>query len=97
MISLQINGKPVELERATPLLDYIEKLGVDPRSVAVEHNGTIVERAAYETITLNQGDTIEIVRMVGGGTNSRICRGMRLSRRFRNPHSPVNAGNEASV
>jgi thiazole synthase/sulfur carrier protein len=67
MISLQINGKPVELERATPLLDYIEKLGVDPRAVAVEHNGTILERAAYETITLNQGDTVEIVRMVGGG------------------------------
>ena len=67
MISLQINGKPVELERATPLLDYIEKLGVDPRSVAVEHNGAILERAAYEGITLNEGDTVEIVRMVGGG------------------------------
>ena len=67
MITLQVNGKQVEMERATPLLAYIEELGVDPRAVAVEHNGTILERAAYEGITLDDGDTVEIVRMVGGG------------------------------
>jgi thiamine biosynthesis protein ThiS len=67
VITLQINGKPVELERATPLLAYIEKLGVNPRAIAVEHNGTIIERAAYEGVTLKEGDTVEIVRMVGGG------------------------------
>jgi len=67
VITLQVNGKPVELERATPLLTYLEQLGVNPRAVAVEHNGTIIERAAYASLTLNQGDTVEIVRMVGGG------------------------------
>ena len=67
MIRLQVNGKNVELERPTALLAYIEKLGVDPRAVAIEHNGTILERSAYTAITLNQGDTVEIVRMVGGG------------------------------
>jgi sulfur carrier protein len=68
MITLQVNGKSVELERPTPLLSYIATLGVDPRAVAVEHNGTILERATYESITLDEGDTVEIVRMVGGGT-----------------------------
>lgn len=67
MISLTINGKPVELEHPTPLLAYLEKLGVNPKAVAVEHNGTIIERAAYEAVTLKQDDTVEIVRMVGGG------------------------------
>ena len=67
MITLQINGKPVELEQATPLLAYLEKLGVNPRAIAIEHNGTIIERAAYEAVTLKEGDTVEIVRMVGGG------------------------------
>ncbi|HEV2032756.1 MAG TPA: sulfur carrier protein ThiS [Candidatus Dormibacteraeota bacterium] len=67
MITLQINGKKVELERATPLLAYIEKLGVNPRAIAVEHNGTIIERAAYASVTLKEGDSVEIVRMVGGG------------------------------
>lgn len=67
MITLQVNGKPVELEGPTPLLAYLAQLGVNPRSIAVEHNGTIIERAAYEGIALRQGDIVEIVRMVGGG------------------------------
>ena len=67
MISLQVNGKKVELEHPTRLLDYLEQLGVNQRAVAVEHNGTILERAAFDGVTLQQGDNVEIVRMVGGG------------------------------
>lgn len=67
MISLRINGKRVELERPTRLLAYLDQLGVNPRAVAVEHNGTIIERSAYEAVTLQEGDNVEIVRMVGGG------------------------------
>ena len=67
VIALQINGKHVDLDDATPLLDYLARLGVDPRSVAVEHNGDIVGRDSYAGITLRAGDVVEIVRMVGGG------------------------------
>lgn len=67
MIVLQVNGKQVELEAPTPLLAYLEGLGVSPRAVAVEHNGEIIERDAYPTTTLDDGDAVEIVRMVGGG------------------------------
>ncbi len=67
MIDLRVNGKLVQLDDTTPLLSYLEKLGVSPLSVAVEHNGVIVERAAYASTTLNEGDVVEIVRMVGGG------------------------------
>ena len=69
MIALQINGKEVRLERPTPLLSYLETLGVSPRAVAVEHNGLIIERGAYATTTLGDGDAVEIVRMVGGGAS----------------------------
>lgn len=67
VISLRVNGKDVELERPMPLLGYLDKLGVDARAVAVEHNGEIVERARYEAVVLRDGDVVEIVRMVGGG------------------------------
>ena len=70
MITLQINGKQVQLEAPTPLPTYLAQLGVNPKAVAVEHNGTIIERTAYEGVTLTQGDTVEIVRMVGGGKRS---------------------------
>lgn len=67
MIALQINGKRVDLEEPTRLLDYLAKLGVDPRAVAVEHNGEIIERDRYAEVTLRAEDVVEIVRMVGGG------------------------------
>jgi sulfur carrier protein len=67
VIALQINGKRVELDQPTPLLAYLERLGVNQRAVAVEHNRVIVERAAYADTILRDGDTVEIVRMVGGG------------------------------
>ena len=70
MISLQVNGKRVELERPTRLLAYLDQLGVNPRAVAVEHNGVIIERSAFASVTLQEGDTVEIVRMVGGGARS---------------------------
>ena len=67
MIALQINGRRVELDGPTSVLAYLEKLGVSPRAVAVEHNGVIVERSAYAESKLDDGDVVEIVRMVGGG------------------------------
>ena len=67
MIALQVNGKRIELEAPTPLLTYLDRLGVNPRAVAVEHNGQIIERTAYDSVTFQNGDIVEIVRMVGGG------------------------------
>ena len=68
MISLQVNGKKVDLNRPTALLDYLEGLGVNPRAVAVEHNGEIIPRTSFTRVTLHEGDRVEIVRMVGGGS-----------------------------
>ena len=67
MIAVRVNGKRVELAAPTGLLDYIATLGVDPRAVAVEQNGVILERDAFEKTVLVDGDVVEIVRMVGGG------------------------------
>jgi sulfur carrier protein len=67
VIALQVNGRRVELDGPTTLLAYLEKLGVSARAVAVELNGEILERSAYEDAKLHDGDVVEIVRMVGGG------------------------------
>jgi thiamine biosynthesis protein ThiS len=60
----------VELDQPTGLLAYLETLGVSARAVAVEHNGVIVERSGYGEAQLNDGDVVEIVRMVGGGASA---------------------------
>jgi sulfur carrier protein len=67
MVTLTVNGRRVELEGPTPLLDYMGRLGVDPRAIAVEVNGEILQRDRYGARTLGDGDVVEIVRMVGGG------------------------------
>jgi sulfur carrier protein len=67
MIAVKVNGRRVDLDGPIKLLTYLEKLGVSERAVAVEINGEILERAAYANATLDDGDVVEIVRMVGGG------------------------------
>lgn len=70
MEHLRVNGREVELPTATPLLDYVRTLGVDPRAIAVELNGEILTRETYGETVLADGDTVEIVRMVGGGAGA---------------------------
>lgn len=69
MISLRINGKDVELEQPMPLPDYLRELGVDPRGVAVEVDGEILDRNGVMFHVLQAGQVVEIVRMVGGGAD----------------------------
>lgn len=67
MISALINGREVELPAAQSVSDYLQTLGVNPRAVAVELNGEILERSAYAGSLIEEGAVVEIVRMVGGG------------------------------
>jgi sulfur carrier protein len=67
VIALQVNGRRVELEGPTALVTYLDMLGVSARAVAVELNGVIIERSGYADAKLDEGDVVEIVRMVGGG------------------------------
>ena len=41
--------------------------GHDVKRIAVERNGEIVPKAKYADTVLCDGDTVEIVRFVGGG------------------------------
>jgi thiamine biosynthesis protein ThiS len=66
-ITLTVNGKPREVARELQLPALLELLGVDRRLVAVAHNGDVIPRARYDEVCVRQGDTVEIVRMVGGG------------------------------
>ncbi len=62
-----INGDPRELEPGMTVAGVLRAVGLDLRSVVVEHNGAIVAPADYGSKAVNEGDIIEIVRMVGGG------------------------------
>jgi sulfur carrier protein len=69
-MQLVINGQPREfaqLASDSRLEALIQELGLKGDRVAVEHNGSIVPRAEWESTPLADGDKLEIVHFVGGG------------------------------
>jgi len=48
--------------------EVLALLGLDPRTVVVEHNREIVrDRASLDARRLRAGDELEVVHFVGGG------------------------------
>ena len=66
-IRVTINGRDLDLLEPISLASYIEERGLAGRRLAVAHNGDVVPRDDYAEIVINDGDTLEIVRPVGGG------------------------------
>lgn len=64
---LTLNGEPRRLPEGATVLDLLETVGRDPRTVAVERNGEIVRRADYGATHLSAGDRLELVHFVQGG------------------------------
>ena len=65
-----INGQERQFPELTveaKLSDLIAALGLKGDRVAVEHNGAIVGRPAWEGAAVAPGDRLEIVHFVGGG------------------------------
>ena len=62
-----INGKAVSFSKPTTICAYLDENQYRRQRIAVEKNGEIVPRAAYDTTILADGDKIEIVSFVGGG------------------------------
>ena len=67
MIDLTVNGKSREVEEDTSLEAYLIAFNVNLKFVAVGYNGQVLKKDVYSSITLKAGDTLEIVRPVGGG------------------------------
>lgn len=66
-LTLSVNGEPRETPEGTTLAGLLAQLGLDPRTVVVEHNRRIVRREGLSGAGLADGDAVEIVHFVGGG------------------------------
>lgn len=64
---MKVNGISQNLSERVTLRCFLEGNGYDCTRVAVERNGEIVPRGSFGDILLDDSDTIEIVRFVGGG------------------------------
>src|SRR5712691_4876161 len=70
MIEITLNGEPNTLPQPLTIQELIERIGLDPRKVAVEVNREVVPKARHPDHRLQGGDAVEIVTLVGGGAPS---------------------------
>ena len=74
-MKLQINGEErdfSDVPASLTLAALVAKLGMKPDRVAVELNREIVPRDLWAETRLTDGDRLEVVHFVGGGSESNL-------------------------
>jgi thiazole synthase len=67
-VDVTINGEERRLDGPVSIDALLAELGLDPVKIAVERNLVIVPRSRYGEVLVGEGDKLEIVHFIGGGT-----------------------------
>ena len=67
MLKILVNGEKREMEPGTSVAALLADLGIHGRRIAVERNHEIVSRSSWEETQVAEGDSFEIIELVGGG------------------------------
>ncbi len=66
-MEIRVNGETRQWDGSVTVRDLLESLGIRPGTVVVERNLQIVPRERVAEEMVEDGDSIEIIRLVGGG------------------------------
>lgn len=66
-MTLIVNGQPRSLPDGCTLAELLDALGLKGQPCAAEVNKAVVPRQNHDTTKLSEGDTVELVTLVGGG------------------------------
>ncbi|MFP4013270.1 MAG: sulfur carrier protein ThiS [Chitinispirillaceae bacterium] len=66
-IDIKINGTVQQVRTGSSVLDFLTSRSIEPSHVVVELNGSVLDRAQYGDAVLEEGDSVEVLRFVGGG------------------------------
>ena len=69
MITITVNGKELSVPTNTTLSELINELNVSPTHKLIELRNTIYKQEDFNTITIQENDTLEIIQFMGGGQN----------------------------
>lgn len=67
MAQVIANGQPTSAELPCSIQDFLIARNLRPGSVVVEHNGEAVAPSEFSQRQLQEGDRLEIVKIVAGG------------------------------
>jgi len=70
-MKIQLNGQEREFDTPLSLSQLVAQLGMKEDRVAVELNRDIAPREQWPQTLLSEGDRLEIVHFVGGGSARR--------------------------
>jgi thiazole synthase len=69
-LTLTVNGKIQQAPVGTTVATLLVQMGLDPARVAVERNEDVVPRKRWTEAALGEGDRVEIVAFIGGGSGA---------------------------
>jgi thiazole synthase len=73
-LRLTVNGEMRTAPPGTTVTGLLSTMGIDPARVAVERNQDVIPRRTWTEAALADGDRIEIVAFVGGGSDAPAAR-----------------------
>ena len=67
MLNITVNGSPVEISQSMSIDELLRTVEVPKNYLAVELNDEVVIKEEHTNVTVNDGDRVEVVTLVGGG------------------------------
>src|SRR5206468_5905270 len=67
-IEIRLNGETCRLPAPLSIAQLLEHFDLPKDRVAVERNRAIVPKPQWESVAVTQGDELEVVHFVGGGS-----------------------------
>ncbi len=71
-IKITLNGKPQEVKSGMSVSDLLTKWKMRPELVTVEINEHILQKLDYDGTEIKNGDQVEFVFYMGGGSYGKI-------------------------
>ena len=71
-MTITLEGEFLHVPDRCTIANLLARLEIDGRTVAVERNCVVVKRDQYGATPISDGDQIEIVNFVGGGSGDLV-------------------------
>ena len=67
MAKIHLNGKKLQSSQIALFWIYWSKFKLNSKKIAIELNGTIIQKTLYKKKILKNKDRLEVVHFIGGG------------------------------
>jgi sulfur carrier protein len=66
-MEITCNGETKQIPPKITLGTFIRDLDLNPDTIVAECNGRIIKKEEYDSLVLQEGNVLELIRFVGGG------------------------------